>query len=106
MVNKAHRMGHTIEDLLELSRIELGESPHREVVSLGTVAAEAVERVRHLAERRDITIDVSEPSRRLNAIGDRLSNNCAQGASSISSSTPDRRMETAAERVCPSIRLT
>ena len=71
MVYEAHRMGRTIEDLLELSRIELGESPHREVVSVGTVAAEAVERVRHLAESRNITIDVSEPSRRLNAIGDR-----------------------------------
>jgi two-component system sensor histidine kinase SenX3 len=71
MVNEAHRMGRTIEDLLELSRIELGESPHRELVSVGTVAAEAVERVRHLAESRGITIEVSEPSRRLNAIGDR-----------------------------------
>ncbi len=71
MVNEAHRMGRTIEDLLELSRIELGESPHRDVVSLGTVTAEAVERVRHLADSRDIRIAVSEPSRRLNAVGDR-----------------------------------
>ena len=64
-------MGRTIEDLLELSRIELGESPHREVVSVGLVAAEAVERVRHLADQREIAIDIVEPSRRLNAIGDR-----------------------------------
>jgi two-component system sensor histidine kinase SenX3 len=71
MVSEAHRMGRTIEDLLELSRIELGESPHREVVSVGLIAAEAVERVRHLADQRGITVDVVEPSHRLNAIGDR-----------------------------------
>jgi two-component system sensor histidine kinase SenX3 len=71
MVSEAHRMGRTIEDLLELSRIELGESPHREVVSVGLVAAEAVERVRHLADQRGIAVAVVEPSHRLNAIGDR-----------------------------------
>jgi two-component system sensor histidine kinase SenX3 len=71
MVSEAHRMGRTIEDLLELSRIELGESPHREVVSVGLVAAEAIERVRNLAEQRGIAIDVVEPSRWLTAIGDR-----------------------------------
>jgi two-component system, OmpR family, sensor histidine kinase SenX3 len=71
MVSEAHRMGRTIEDLLELSRIELGESPHREVVSVGLVAAEAVERVRHLADQRGITVEIVEPSHRLNAIGDR-----------------------------------
>jgi two-component system sensor histidine kinase SenX3 len=71
MVSEAHRMGRTIEDLLELSRIEMGESPHRELVSLGTVAAEAVERVRHLADQRGIGVAVVEPSKRLNAVGDR-----------------------------------
>ena len=38
---------------------------------MGAGGREAVERVRHLAEQRDITVDVVEPSRRLNAIGDR-----------------------------------
>jgi two-component system sensor histidine kinase SenX3 len=71
MVMEAHRVGRIIEDLLELSRIEVGESPHREVVSVGLVAAEAVERLRHLAANRQITIEVHEPSRRLNVIGDR-----------------------------------
>jgi two-component system sensor histidine kinase SenX3 len=71
MVIEAHRVARIIEDLLELSRIELGESPHREVVSVGLIAAEAVERVRHLAEHRDIRIEVHEPSRRVNAVGDR-----------------------------------
>jgi two-component system sensor histidine kinase SenX3 len=71
MVIEAHRVARIIEDLLELSRIELGESPHREVVSVGLVAAEAVERVRHVADHRDIRIEVNEPSRRVNAVGDR-----------------------------------
>jgi len=71
MVIEAHRVARIIEDLLELSRIELGESPHREVVSVGLVAAEAVERVRHMADLRDIRIEVHEPSRRVSAVGDR-----------------------------------
>jgi two-component system sensor histidine kinase SenX3 len=71
MVFEAHRVGRIIEDLLELSRIELGEPAHHEVVSVGLIIAEAVERVRPLAEKREITIDVQEPSRRMNAIGER-----------------------------------
>jgi two-component system sensor histidine kinase SenX3 len=71
MVFEAHRVGRIIEDLLELSRIELGEPAHHEVVSVGLIIAEAVERVRPLAEKREITIDVKEPSRRMNAIGER-----------------------------------
>jgi two-component system sensor histidine kinase SenX3 len=71
MVIEAHRVARIIEDLLELSRIELGESPHREAVSVGLIAAEAVERVRHFADHRDIRIEVHEPSRRVNAVGDR-----------------------------------
>jgi two-component system, OmpR family, sensor histidine kinase SenX3 len=71
MVIEAHRVARIIEDLLELSRIELGESPHREVMSVGLIAAEAVERVRHLADHREIRIEVHEPSRRVNAVGDR-----------------------------------
>jgi two-component system sensor histidine kinase SenX3 len=71
MVFEAHRVGRIIEDLLELSRIELGEAASHEVVSVGLIVAEAVERVRPLAEKREITIEVPEPSRRMNAIGER-----------------------------------
>src|SRR5262249_36600901 len=49
----------------------LGESPHREIVSVGLITAEAVERVRHLGDHHDIRIEVNEPSRRLRAVGDR-----------------------------------
>jgi two-component system sensor histidine kinase SenX3 len=71
MVLEAHRVARIIEDLLELSRIELGEAPHREVVTFGLIASEAVERVRHLSEYRGIAVDVHDRSRRLNVIGDR-----------------------------------
>lgn len=71
MVNEAHRVGRTIDDLLELSRIELGGEALREVISCGLVLAEAAERVRPLAEHRGIRLDVIEPSERLKAVGDR-----------------------------------
>jgi two-component system, OmpR family, sensor histidine kinase SenX3 len=71
MVFEAHRVGRIIEDLLELSRIELGVGASHELVSAGLIIAEAVERVRPLATTGDITIEVNEPSRRLNAIGER-----------------------------------
>jgi two-component system sensor histidine kinase SenX3 len=71
MVFEAHRVGRIIEDLLELSRIELGERSSHEVVSVGLIIAEAVERVRHLAINRGITIEVNEPSRRVHAVGER-----------------------------------
>jgi two-component system sensor histidine kinase SenX3 len=71
IVGEAHRMGRTIDDLLELSRIEMGEPTRRELVNVGVVVAEAVERLRQLAEHRGSTINVSEPSRRLTAVGDR-----------------------------------
>ena len=72
MVNEAHRVGRIIEDLLELSRIELGESaPPR------GGAAWACWRPRRSSgsgtwpSSASITVAVTEPSRRLNVIGDR-----------------------------------
>jgi two-component system sensor histidine kinase SenX3 len=71
MVNEAHRVGRTIDDLLELSRIELGGEAVREVVSCRLVLADAAERVRPLAEQRGIRVDVIEPPEPLKAVGDR-----------------------------------
>jgi two-component system, OmpR family, sensor histidine kinase SenX3 len=68
---EAMRVGRTIEDLLELSRIESGEIPHREHVPAHLVVAEAVERIRPAAEHAHITIDVHEPNHRLAVFGDR-----------------------------------
>jgi two-component system, OmpR family, sensor histidine kinase SenX3 len=68
---EAMRVGRTIEDLLELSRIESGEIPNRERVPAHLVVAEAVERIRPAAEHARITIDVHEPNHRLAVFGDR-----------------------------------
>jgi two-component system, OmpR family, sensor histidine kinase SenX3 len=71
MVIEAHRVNRIIEDLLELSRIEIEERGTREPLAVGLVAAEALDRVRHLAEARAITVSVHEPSRRVTVLGDR-----------------------------------
>jgi two-component system sensor histidine kinase SenX3 len=68
---EALRVGRTIDDLLELSRIESGEMPQREPVTVSLVLAEAVERIRPAAEQADIEVVVQEPSRRLALFGDR-----------------------------------
>jgi len=60
MVDEAHRASSTIDDLLELSRIELGGVAVREALDLGLVIAESVSRCRPAAERRGITIEVEE----------------------------------------------
>ena len=71
MVDEALRAGRTIDDLLELSRIELGGEAVKDVVSTGLVIAESVDRVRPLAERRSIGVIAAEPSDRSKVIGDR-----------------------------------
>ena len=71
LVHEAHRVGRTIDDLLELSRIEVERSPMREVVPVHLVIAEAVERVRPAAELRAVGVEVTEPSPRLTVIGER-----------------------------------
>ena len=71
MVEEALRAGRTIDDLLELSRIELGGEAVKDVVSVGLVIAESVDRVRPLAERRDISVASTEPSDRSKVVGDR-----------------------------------
>jgi two-component system sensor histidine kinase SenX3 len=71
IVTESFRVGRTIEDLLELSRIESGEAPHREPVAVHLVVAEAIERIRPAAEQAGIDLVVREPDRRLAAFGDR-----------------------------------
>ena len=68
---EAFRVARIIDDLLDLSRIESEEAPLREPLPVHTVVAQAVERMRPVAELRGITIDVSEGPRRLSVIGDR-----------------------------------
>ncbi|CAN5145201.1 two-component system sensor histidine kinase SenX3 [soil metagenome] len=71
MLAEAFRVGGTIDDLLELSRIEAEEAPQREPVPFHLVVAEASGRVRPAAAQRHIELQVEEPSRRLTILGDR-----------------------------------
>jgi two-component system sensor histidine kinase SenX3 len=68
---ESQRLSRTIDDLLELSQIELGGQALQEVVATGLLIAEAVDRVRPLAERRSIVLTTREPSARLKLVGDR-----------------------------------
>ncbi|MGH9245639.1 MAG: sensor histidine kinase [Acidimicrobiales bacterium] len=68
---EAFRVGHIIDDLLELSRIEAEERPAREAVPIHLIVSEAVDRVRHGAETNDIKIDVYESLHDASIVGDR-----------------------------------
>ena len=71
LLHEAHRVGRTIDDLLELSRIEAEEARPLEAVPVHLVVAEAVERARSAAEHRGIPIEVHEPDHALTILGDR-----------------------------------
>lgn len=71
MNQEAMRASRTIDDLLELSRIEAGEAAIQEPVAVHLVLAEAVERAASAAEHRGIVLDLQEPSHRLGVRGDR-----------------------------------
>ncbi len=71
MHHEAMRASRTIDDLLELSRIEAGEAALADPLPVHLVVAEAAERASTAAEQRGIAIDVVEPSHRLEVRGDR-----------------------------------
>jgi two-component system, OmpR family, sensor histidine kinase SenX3 len=71
MSDEAFRVGRTIDDLLELSRIEAEEEATRDPVPVDECIAEAVDRVRPGAEARGIALDVAEPRDGLDILGDR-----------------------------------
>jgi len=68
---ESFRVGRTIDDLLELSRIEADEEARRDDVPVHVVIAEAIDRLRPAAEQQGIRIDVEEPPARLAVAGDR-----------------------------------
>jgi two-component system, OmpR family, sensor histidine kinase SenX3 len=68
---EAFRVGNTIDDLLELSRLEVATGLAADSVSVAQFVADAVERVRGAAEQRGIEIEVEEAPVRLTVIGDR-----------------------------------
>jgi two-component system sensor histidine kinase SenX3 len=63
MLAEAERASNTIDDLMELSRIEMGGDREVGTVSVERVVAEAVERVGELADQRDVSVSVSGASR-------------------------------------------
>jgi two-component system sensor histidine kinase SenX3 len=58
LIVEAHRLSRIIDELLELSRIELGGQPLSEVIDLGGVVREAVSLHAPLARTRAIDVDV------------------------------------------------
>ena len=71
MLYEATRVGRTLDDLLELSRLEAEEPHQREPVPVNLVVAEAVERIRPAAEFRGTPIVVTESPKSATIIGDR-----------------------------------
>ena len=71
MVDEAMRVTRTIDDLLELSRIELGEEPRREIVEVVDIVEEALTRTRQLAEDRRIEVAALELPAGVHINGDR-----------------------------------
>jgi two-component system sensor histidine kinase SenX3 len=59
--SEAFRVNRIIEDLLDLSRIEGEGSPTREPVSVSLIVADAIERIRIVAEQQNVTVDFHEP---------------------------------------------
>jgi len=71
MQREAIRLGHIIEDLLDLSRIEAEEAPLSEPVPVHLIVADAVERVRTKADHRGIHVAVPPVDQTLIVLGDR-----------------------------------
>jgi two-component system sensor histidine kinase SenX3 len=71
LASEAFRVGNTIDDLLELSRLEVATGLANEEVAVAQFVSEATDRVSPAAEQRGIEIDVDEPPKRLTVIGDR-----------------------------------
>ncbi len=69
--NEALRVGRTIEDLLELSRIELGQVSSPEAVAVDDIVQEAVERMRPAAEQAGISVVADAVPDELVIAGDR-----------------------------------
>ncbi|HTH05602.1 MAG TPA: ATP-binding protein [Ilumatobacteraceae bacterium] len=71
MVDEAHRAAGTIDDLMELSRIELGAVVDPEPVSVAGIVGEAVARHRLTAETARVAIEIGSIGD-IEVLGDRL----------------------------------
>jgi two-component system sensor histidine kinase SenX3 len=70
MIVEADRVGRTVDDLLELSRIEFGDDTEFESVGVLSVVAEAEGRIASAAEQAGITVRLEVPAH-LELVGDR-----------------------------------
>jgi two-component system, OmpR family, sensor histidine kinase SenX3 len=70
LVQESHRVNRIVNDLLELSRIEALGATRVSAVTVRSMVAEAVDRVRPLAEQRDVAIVISSVSTRATVLGD------------------------------------
>jgi two-component system sensor histidine kinase SenX3 len=71
LANEAFRVGNTIDDLLELSRLEIAAGLAADTVPVAQFVGDAADRVRPAAEQRGIDIDVEQTAGRLTVEGDR-----------------------------------
>ncbi len=71
MVAEAHRVARTIDDLMELSRIELGEESVRDTVDVFDIVSGAIDRSAALAESRGMHIAVLDLPDGVAIVGDR-----------------------------------
>jgi two-component system sensor histidine kinase SenX3 len=71
LANEAFRVGNTIDDLLELSRLEVATGMAADRVAVAQVVGASVDRVRPAAEQHGIDVDVEQISPRLTVEGDR-----------------------------------
>jgi two-component system, OmpR family, sensor histidine kinase SenX3 len=69
MVGEAHRAARTIDDLLELSRTELGGAAATDVVSVTQVVEDAVARAQAAAEQHSIRVSVAYGQGDLHVLG-------------------------------------
>ncbi len=71
MVVEASRVADTIDDLLVLSRIESGELPSHDSVTVHDVVSEALDRLEPALERSHISIDATGTDNHLGIVADR-----------------------------------
>jgi two-component system, OmpR family, sensor histidine kinase SenX3 len=71
MVTEAHRVARTIDDLMELSRIELGEESTKDTVDVLDIVAGAIDRSAALADARQMHIAVLDLPDGVAVVGDR-----------------------------------
>jgi two-component system sensor histidine kinase SenX3 len=69
MVSEAHRAARTIDDLLELSRTELGGAAAKDLVPVAQVIDDAVARAQAAAEQHSITVNVTKDPGDLHVVG-------------------------------------